>query len=133
MRSLCLIQFQGKVTSLVKPKLALPLHSQSGCRPGRKACGRNWQRSMLAAPPALFLHQEIRFPVTQTHESAFPLSIIHSQICNSRGFRGMEERKEYSMTRRGSVLFSPHETLQISSQITLRFHKMFLREPRSIF
>lgn len=49
---------------------------------------------MLAAPPALFLHQEIRFPVTQTHESAFPLSIIHSQICNSRGFRGMEERKK---------------------------------------
>lgn len=70
-RSLCWIQFQGKVTSLLKPELALPLLSRSGCRPRRRACGRNWQTSRLAAPPGLFLHQETRFPVTQTMNQHF--------------------------------------------------------------
>jgi hypothetical protein len=63
-----------------------------------KACGRNWQRRVLAAPAGLFLHQETRFPVTQTHESAFPLSIIHRKNRNCTELGGMEERKEYSMT-----------------------------------
>lgn len=127
-KDLILIQFQGKVTSLVKPELALLFSASLGAGLGAGHVAENWQRNRVATLLGLFLHQETRFPVTHTHESAFPLSIIHSKKCNSTGLGGMEEKKEYSMTLLSSALLSSPDTLLISSQMTLRFHKISFSE-----
>lgn len=87
----------GKVISLAKLEWACPSSDGLGAGPEQDM----WQQlagRVLAALPSLFLHQETRFPVTQTHESAFPLSIIHSKRRKSAELGGLEERKEYSMT-----------------------------------
>lgn len=62
------------------------------------------------------------------HESAFPLSIIHSKKCNSSGLGGNGRKGGIFHDTLGSALLSPHETLRISSQITLRFQKISLSD-----
>lgn len=78
-----------------------------GAGPEAGPCGRNRQRRMLAAPLCLFLHQETRFPVTQTHESAFPLSIIRSQKCNSTELGVWKKGRNIPWHRQALLLCSP--------------------------
>lgn len=117
--------------SLAKLEWACPSSDGLGAGPEQDM----WQQlagRVLAAPPSLFLHQETRFPVTQTHESAFPLSIIHSKSRTSTelGGVGRVDGRKQGIFHDIAGLCS--RSLLIRSQIALTFPKiLFLAQSPS--
>lgn len=78
--------------------------------------GPRWQRQRLVSSPGN------KVSCNSDRESAFPLSIIHSEKCDSTGLGGNGRREGIFHDTLGSALLSPPQAPPISSQVPLGFH-----------